>query len=291
MVSNQVPQQIKKSQNQPSRPSISKIDQSSLQPGSDLKYYPNGNPGGSGSGNTGPEAIEWETKASCPNPDEIISNIDFWNSYLNSKDCSPNIDIEFEDQDEWESEDKKLIEIPDEVLSKHQRRRRLLATTPTAKLDKPVKDKHNYSTNNLQPFTFYSKEGKLLTVRNWELEKIVYAHSDDLDLLNFADKIKCPVQLDPSKYQRTECRAITDRAKKEALIRILELTTSASPSYLTRKIPMPSYPSQDALIYIDTSTRGCVFFHADNGKLWSAKKLSPIEISAILNNPKFEKLN
>ena len=69
-----------------SSPSVSKTDQSSLQPGNNLKYYPNGNPGGSGSGNTGPEAIEWETKASCPNPDEIISNINFWNSYLNSKD-------------------------------------------------------------------------------------------------------------------------------------------------------------------------------------------------------------
>ena len=54
---------------------------------------------------------------------------------------------------------------------------------------------------------------------------------------------------------------------------------------------MPSYPSQDALVYIDISTRGCVFFHADNGKLWSAGKLSPLEISAILNNPNFENLN
>jgi len=167
----------------------------------------------------------------------------------------------------------------------------LLATTPTAKLDKPVKDKHKYFTHDLQPFKFYSKEGKLLILKNWELEKIVYAHSDDLDLLNFADKIVCPVQLDPNKYKRTECRAITDVAKKDALIRILELTTSASLSYLTRKIPMPSYPSQDALVYLDTSTRGCVFFHADNGKLWSAGKLSPLEISAILNNPNFENLN
>lgn len=296
MFSNQVPQQIKNSQNQPNKDSSSsssgsKIDQSSLYPGNNLRYFPNGNPGGSGSGNTGPEAVEWETKSSCPNPDEIISNINFWNSYLNSKDCCPNIDIEFENQEEWESEDKELIEIPDEVLS--NQRRRLLATTPTAKLDKPVKNKYNYSTYDLQPFKFYSKEGKLLTLKNWELEKIVYAHSDDLDLLNFTDKIACPVQFDPNKYQRTECRAITDVAKKDALIRILELTTTASPSYLTRKIPMPSYPSQDALVYIDidTSTRGCLFFHADNGKLWSAGKLSPLEISAILNNPNFENLN
>jgi hypothetical protein len=171
MASKQVPQQIKNSQNQPNKgsgssSSVSKTDQSSLQPGNNLKYYPNGNPSGSGSGNTGPEATEWETKASCPNPDEIISNINFWNSYLNSKDYCPNIDIEFEDQEEWDYENTKLIEIPDEVLSKLQRRRRLLSTTPTGKLDKIVKKQHTYSTHDLQPFTFYSKEGKLLTIKN-----------------------------------------------------------------------------------------------------------------------------
>ena len=296
LVPNQAPQQIKNLQTQPNKgsgssPSVSRMDQSSLRSGNNLKYYPNGNPGGSGSGDIGFESIEWETKASCPNPDEIISNINFWNFYLNSKDCCPNIDIEFEDPDEWEFEDKQLIEISDEILSKNKLRRRLLATTLTGKLDKPVKDKNNFSTYDLQPFTFYSKEGKLLTLKNWELEKIVYAHSDDLGLLNFADKIKCPVQPDPHKYQRTECRAITDSAKKEALIRILELTISANPSYLTRKIPMPSYPSQDTLIYIDISTGGSVFFHADTGKLWSAGKVSPLELLSILSNPDFKNLN
>ena len=58
----------------------------------------------------------------------------------------------------------------------------------------------------------------------------------------------CPVHSDPNKYQRTECRAITNSNKKEALIRILNLTTSIDPNYQTRKIPMPSYLSQDALI-------------------------------------------
>lgn len=128
-------------------------------------------------------------------------------------------------------------------------------------------------------------------IKNRELAKIVYAHSDDLNLLNFNDKIICPVQPDPTKYQRTECRAITNVGKKEALIRILELTTSIDPNYVTRKIPMPSYPSQDALAYIDLSTRGCVFFHADNGKIWSAARLSEVELRAILNNPNFNNLN
>ena len=84
---------------------------------------------------------------------------------------------------------------------------------------------------------------------------------------------------------------MTNSGKKEALVRKLELTTSANPDFITRRFPMPSYPSQDALAYIDTNTNACLFFHADNGKLWSAKKLSQLEIIVILNNPNFENFN
>ena len=84
---------------------------------------------------------------------------------------------------------------------------------------------------------------------------------------------------------------MTNSGKKKALIRILELTTSANSEFITRRFPMPSYPSQDALAYIDTTTNACLFFHADNGKLWSAKKLFQLKMIAILNNPNFKKLN
>ena len=61
--------------------------------------------------------------------------------------------------------------------------------------------------------------------------------------------------------------------------------------HITRKFPMPSYPLEDALAYIDLDTKGCLFFHANNGKLWSAKTLTPRELAAILSNPAFENLN
>lgn len=80
----------------------------------------------------------------------------------------------------------------------------------------------------MQSFTYYSKIGRQLTIKNWELEKIVYAHSDDLGLQNFADRIQCPIQSDLSKYQITNCRVITDVSKRDVLIRILDLTTSTS---------------------------------------------------------------
>ncbi len=300
IASDQVPRQMTNSQNQRSQssgssPSSSKSYQSSWQPGNQVRYSPSGNPSGSGgSGNSGYEGVPWESKASCPNPDEIISNPSFWNSYLDSKDCCPNFDNEFEDNEDWEFED--VVEIPDEILAERKRRRKLFTSgprpaPPTAKLDKAVKDKFNFSTYDLQPFKYYSKEGIELTIKNKELEKIVYSHSDDINLPNFADKIMCPVQPDPSKFQRTECRAITDMAKKEALVTILDLTTTVNPDYITRKIPMPSFPSQDALAYIDTETLGGVFFHADSHKLWSAKKFTELELAAILNNPNFENLN
>lgn len=291
---NEVLPQIKNSQNQPNKDrssssSASKNDQSNLYLGNKLRPSSNGNP--SGSGNNGFDETEWEAKASCVNPDDVISNPNFWNSYLNSKDCCPNIDMQFEDQEEWNYENEKLIEIPDEILSKQRRKLLAASPLPTAKLDGPVKSTNNFSTFTISPFTYYSKEGKILTIKNWELEKIVYAHSYDLDLINFADRIVCPIQPDPTKFSREECRAITDRAKKEALVKILDLTTTVDPNYITRKMPMPSYPPQDSLAYIDTLTRNVVFFHADGGKLWSAARFSQLELNAVLNNPKYKNLD
>ena len=54
---------------------------------------------------------------------------------------------------------------------------------------------------------------------------------------------------------------------------------------------MPSFPSQNAFAYIDTTTNGCLFFHPDSGKLWSAKTLSELEMTVVPNNPKFKNLN
>ena len=120
-------QNVKVSKDSSSSVSNSKTNISTPQPGNKIRYFPNENPGGSGSGNNGPETGEWETKASCPNPDEIISNADFWNYYLDSKDFCPNVDVELDEDDD--SSFKDIVEIPDEVVS--QQRRKLLATQPT----------------------------------------------------------------------------------------------------------------------------------------------------------------
>lgn len=87
---------------------------------------------------------------------------------------------------------KNIVEIPDEVLSKQIRR--LLVTQPTAELDRSVKSKHNYFNSPITLFNFSSKKVRILTVKNKELEKFVYTHLNDLNLLNFADRFVCPIQ-------------------------------------------------------------------------------------------------
>ena len=108
-------QNVKVSKDSSSSVSNSKPNISTPQPGNKIKYFPNENPGGSESGNNDPETGEWKTKASCPNPDEIISNVDFWNSYLDSKDSCPNVDVELDEDDDWSFKD--IVEIPDELLA------------------------------------------------------------------------------------------------------------------------------------------------------------------------------
>ena len=55
----------------------------------------------------------------------VKPNVDFWNSYLDSKDFCPNVDVELDEDDDWSFKD--IVEIPDEVLSQQRNRRRLLA--------------------------------------------------------------------------------------------------------------------------------------------------------------------
>lgn len=284
------------------------------------KFVPNNDPSGSGSNNNGSETSGWESKASCPNPDKIISDIDFWNYYLDSIQRCPNANIELDEDDNLNFEQiveiqksrkqslLKLIlsalneaspmaalnEASPMVMSIERNSgvvMPLLAPTPTAKLDKAVKPQYTYSNAPLEPVEYYSREGLKLIIANKELEKVVYAHSDDIGIFNFADRIQCPVQNDPAKYQRSECRAVTDSSKREALIKILEFTTSPDSNYVTRKFPMPSFPSQDAIGYLEVNSNRCVMFHADSGKLWSATTFSDPVKEAILANPQYILVN
>ena len=88
----------------------------------------------------------------------------------------------------------------------------------------------------------------MLGLLDQKLGKIIYSHFEDLGLHNFADTIKCPVQLDPTKFQRDSCRAITDKSKKELIDLIQTMTSSLDPRYQTRVKNMP-YAQGLSLMY------------------------------------------
>lgn len=265
--------------------SNSKLTVSPKESGNKVRYYPNDNPGG-GSGKSGCssndfEPGDWESTASCPNSDQVISNLDFWNNYLDFKDCCPNVNIELEEEDDDLSYND-LVEIPEEITARQ--RRKLFDTPLTAQLDKAVQKQFNSSNEPIKPFYYMSREGIELTMKNKELDKVVYAYSKEIGLLNIADRIECPLYPDPSKFQIIDCRAVTDVSKREAIARIMQLTTSVDPNYITRKLLMPSFNSQEAYAFIQKDTRACLLFHVDSGKLWSGKQLSPAEMEAMINN-------
>ena len=58
----------------------------------------------------------------------------------------------------------------------------------------------------------------------------------------------------------------------------------------TRKFPLPSYESQNAIADIDKTTNTCLIFH-ENGTLWTARKISPIEKKAIFSNLDYKNLD
>ena len=44
--------------------------------------------------------------------------------------------------------------------------------------------KHTYSNSAIAPFSYYSKEGKILTIKNKELEMIVILNNKNFENLN-----------------------------------------------------------------------------------------------------------
>ena len=74
--------------------SDSSIAQLELGPGNKIKDSLGGSPSGSGSDPYDFSGDSWSEKAFCPNPADIISSPEFWNSYLNpeNKDSCPKKD-------------------------------------------------------------------------------------------------------------------------------------------------------------------------------------------------------
>ena len=164
----------------------------------------------------------------------------------------------------------------------------MLATTPTAELDKPNLKKYDLTTQTIQPFQYRSREGITLSADHRSLRKIIYGHAPELGLSDLINRIPCPIQSDPGYFQRTDCWAITDRNMKDALVKVFEYTTFMDPNIITAEMPMHECPTQKATYFIDKITGSSLCFHKgdkQDGKLWSAVAFNPNEILSMLQRP------
>ena len=224
-----------------------------------FRYSPGGNSGGNGGGgeNPGLSLEDWACPQ-IPNENQVISNAEFWRSLDPQEPDTCNLDEGDSDEDDC-SIRKSVEEFP---------RRRLLAgaapaLTPTAKLDKLVMSQYDFTNVALSPIKDRDRDGRQLTLQNKTLKKIGYYYQIDLGLFSLGDKVPCPIQNDPNKFQRTDCWAVTDRTVAEVVERILELTTDLAPHLLTIRAPMRHCPTQDAFTYVDPRTGSAVHFHLD----------------------------
>ena len=161
--------------------------------------FPNGSSNGNGIDNGNfDEAIgtkAWE-KWVCPNPNEVISRLDFWSDVVGDQDKETWLDnLENMDMD---SDDEEMEEA-------FPRRRLLISPTPTGKLDQQNLIAFDLTNKKLKPMYFPSREGIQLNMNHRSLRKAVYSHSTELDLSDLDSRVPCPVQVDSSKYQRTDC--------------------------------------------------------------------------------------
>ena len=213
-ISSKVPSQTK------TMPNV-KVSEPALVSGERIRYRypPSGNPGGNGGGNPGGSGYDdsditigtknWEDWV-CPDLDEIISNLDFWNRLQNENDPETCLN-ECQDEDAcWDTETES-----ESTSEKTQLRRRLFAANPnpapgpkptfTKELDQPYLKKYDFTTQTVQPFNFRSREGILLSADHRALRKIIYAHAPELGLSDLINRIPCPRQLDSDKFQRIHC--------------------------------------------------------------------------------------
>ena len=196
---------------------------------------------------------EWE-KWVCPDPDEIISQPDFWSTLQK--------DPKICEKDEtvcWDED-----EIQESAFEESPPRRRLLAvsvpTPPTGNLDKVNLAKYDLTSQKIPILNYKSREGLYLWADPRSIRKIIYAHSHHLGLSFLGNRIPCPIQKDPSKFQRTDCWAVTDRSVKDAVLKIFEYTTFMDSNIITAQMPMHDCPKMTGTYFIDETTGTSMYF-------------------------------
>jgi hypothetical protein len=125
------------------------------------------------------------------------------------------------------------------------------------------------------------------------IRKAIYGHSTELGLSDLGSRISCPVQPDPTKYQRENCWAITDTNMREAIIKIFEFTTFNNPRIITLEMVPPNCANQRATYFVDLVTGNSVYFRVggkQDGKLWSLDQFQSENIADMVKDPNVKKI-
>ena len=140
---------------------------------------------------------------------------------------------------------------------------------------------------------FPSREGIQLSMDHKSLCKVVYGHPNELGLSDLGNRIPCPLQVDPNKFQRQDCWAITDTNIREAVIKIFEHTTFTNPRIVTLERCPPNCSTQRATYFVDLVTGDAIYFRIggkQDGKLWSADNFQREEILNMMKDPNVKKI-
>ena len=125
------------------------------------------------------------------------------------------------------------------------------ASIPTWKLDQDYFKKFDFTTQRIQPSTFTSREGLILSVDHRSLKKIVYSHPDLLELYDLINRVPCPIQADTTKYCRKVCWAITNEGISQGLLKVFRQTTFKNENIITVQMPMLECPLDLATYFIN----------------------------------------
>lgn len=172
-----------------------------------MTYKQPGDSGGLGAG-----SID-EDLPKIPDPSKTINDIEFWNKVHRQK-----------------TEDLENELNPTEAS---------VPSPPTSKLTKSSIKENDFLKKQPEPLEFKDWEGEKIIIKGKELKKAVFSHGIEAETSIPMDLVECPIQKDPTKYQRKDCSRITDKNAKNFSNKIIDLTTSREVGMVKFKMKMP----------------------------------------------------
>ena len=231
------------------------VSNSNRDPGLTYRPTPGSNSGGSGKGNSG------ENFPNSESNDQEILDPEFWGSVdtLGSSDAE-------------ENGTPKQAPKP---------------SPPTGKLTKKAISENDRTTKMIAPFEFTDWEGDRIRIKSKELKKSVFAKGYEAGVVPPENLVDCPIQDDPTKYQRTDCGLVTDQSVEGMRDKLVGLATEPKKGKVKFGGDMPFYDTQKSIGYMDMETGDCGFYHdggVDGSDFWTYVKYDSEAALEILAN-------